>query len=498
MLKSIGYIKKDTIFAVDLLAMDLFRQVHRNALMYKQLANKENKRNFIYMETLKVKKGLNIAISGIATQETAVARKPQTVALVPDDFHGLTPKVAVKEGDAVKVGSVLFFDKKHPELKVTSPVSGTVAEVKRGDRRKLLYVSVNAAEEQAYEQFETSSRTPENLRNVVFGSGFGAFIMQRPYGVVANPEVTPNNIFVSAFDTAPLAADYNYVLAGREADVQEGLSALAKLTSGKLYYTVNAETSAALRNMKDVEVNEINGPHPAGLTGTQINMLCPINKGEVVWTMNVQDVALLGQFLRTGKVDFTKTIAVAGPEVKAPKYVKALVGTPVADLTDGNLNNDKKLRVINGNVLTGKPCYEGAFLNPLVNEISVIAEGDTEDEMFGWIAPRFNMFSNSSLFTAKLAKCLNKNKTFKFDARVLGGLRAFIASNEIERVFPMDIMPEQLVKAMIAKNLDKMEQLGAYEVVPEDLALCEYVCTSKIEIQRIVREALDYMRGELE
>lgn len=451
------------------------------------------------METLKVKKGLNIAISGNATQETVSAKQPQTVALVPDDFHGLTPKVAVKEGDAVKVGSVLFFDKKHPELKVTSPISGTVAEVARGERRKLLYVSVTRGNEEAYEQFETSKLTPENLRNVVFGSGFGALIQQRPYGVVANPEVTPNNIFVSAFDTAPLAADYNYVLAGREADVQAGLSALAKLTAGKVFYTVNSETSAALRNMNGVEINEMNGPHPAGNVGTQINALCPINKGETVWTMNIQDVAMMGRFLRTGKADFTKTYALVGPEVKAPKYVSAVVGTRMAELVEGQLDNSKKLRVINGNVLTGKPvCMENGFATPVVNEISVIAEGDTEDEMFGWIAPRFNMFSNSSLFTAKLAKCLNKNKTFKFDARVLGGLRAFIASNEIERVFPMDIMPEQLIKAMIAKNLDKMEQLGAYEVVPEDFALCEYVCTSKIEIQRIVREALDYMRQELE
>ncbi|MDO4190073.1 MAG: Na(+)-translocating NADH-quinone reductase subunit A [Bacteroidales bacterium] len=450
------------------------------------------------METLKVKKGLNIAISGNATHETVSARKPQTVAMVPDDFHGLTPKVAVKEGDAVKVGSVLFFDKKHPELKVTSPVSGTVAEVKRGDRRKLLYISVNVAEEQTYDPFETGNQTPENIRNVVFGSGFGAFIMQRPYGVVANPEVTPNNIFVSAFDTAPLAADYNYVLAGKEVDVQTGLSALAKLTNGKVYYTVNKETNAALRNMKNVEVNEMNGPHPAGLVGTQINALCPINKGDVVWTMNIQDVALLGKFIRTGKIDFTKTIAVVGPEAKAPKYINTIIGAPVADIVNGNLINDKKLRIINGNVLTGEACAEGAFQNPLKNEITVIAEGDTADEMFGWIAPRFNMFSNSNLFTAKLARCLNKNKTFKFDARILGGERAFIASNEIEKVFPLDIMPEQLVKAMIAKNLDKMEQLGAYEIIPEDFALCEYVCTSKIEIQHIVRESLDYMRNELE
>jgi Na+-transporting NADH:ubiquinone oxidoreductase subunit A len=447
------------------------------------------------MKSIKLKKGLNIAIDGKAATEIVSLCQPETITIVPDDFLGFIPKLAVKEGEAVKAGSVLLFDKDHPELKIVSPMSGTVTEILRGERRKLLRVSVKRDTVIAYEKFPkinlASSR--EDILETVLSAGFGAFIKRRPYDVVINPTQVPKNIFVSAFDSAPLAPDYNFVLKGRVSDVQMGLSVLAKLTDGKVYYSVSPETSAELRHMLNVEVTEFIGAHPAGNVGVQINALHPVNKGEVVWTMNVQDVAALGAFANTGKVDLHKIIALVGPEVINPCYFRTFAGTPVSAITKCELSKGVKVRVVNGNVLTGIQADDNSFLNAFAGEVSAIAEGDNADELFGWISPRINKFSASWSYPWRFIK-----KHFDYDARLLGGRRALFVSGEYEKVFPMDIMPEQLLKAMIAKNLDKMEQLGAYEVAPEDFALCEFVCPSKIEIQKIVREALDYMRKELE
>lgn len=453
------------------------------------------------MNTIKLKKGLDIEISGKAALKTTVVKTTEEVGIIPDNFEGITPKVAVKEGDTVKAGSVLLFAKHHPELKIVSPVSGTVTSVARGDRRKLLYVSVKPDAETAYESFpkvDVAKASREEVLTAILNGGFAAFVKQRPYNVVMNPTLTPKSIFISAFDSAPLATDYSYTLKGKADDVQTGLFALAKLTDGKVYYSVSPKTSDELKNMKGVEVTEFVGPHPAGLVGVQINHLDPINKDEIVWTMNVQDVAMMGRFLKTGKADFTKVVALVGPKVKEPAYYEMVLGTKVGVIIKGKLEEKTSLRVIDGNVLTGVKADNNEFVSAFSNEITVIEEGDHADELFGWIAPRFNMFSNSKLFMSTYLRKLFNKQTFKFDARVLGGERAFIMSNELEPVFPMDILPEQLVKAMIAKNIDKMEALGAYEVVPEDFALCEYVCSSKIEIQKIVHESLDFMRKELE
>ncbi len=452
------------------------------------------------METIKLKKGLDIAIAGRAECRIVSMTQPEVVAVVPDDYHGFTPKVAVKEGDSVKVGTTLLFDKRHQGIKIVSPVSGQVVEVARGDKRKLLYVAIKRDGKQTCETLDKIDLNAprEQVLEAVLNAGFGALIRQRPYDVVPNPEVLPKAIFVSAFDSAPLAPDYNFVLKGRAADVQAGLSVLAKLTDGKVYYSVSPETAVDLRAMKGVEVTEFVGAHPAGNVGVQINHLNPVNKGEVVWTMNVQDVAMLGHFATTGTLDLERTIAVAGPEVIEPAYVRTYAGVSIAAIVDCNLSHGIAVRVVNGNLLTGTKANEGAVLSPFAGVVSAIAEGDHADEAFGWIMPRFSKFSNNALYLTKLLQKICPKKTFDYDARLLGGRRAFIVSGEMEKVLPMDIMPEQLVKAMIARNLDKMEQLGAYEVAPEDLALCEFVCTSKIEIQRIVREALDYMRKELE
>lgn len=437
-------------------------------------------------------------MTGSAEAKIAGTIAAPLLAIVPDYYEGITPKVSVKVGDSVKIGSPILFDKKHPELKIVSPVSGTIKEVARGERRKLLYISIECNSEQTQEELpriELASGK-EAIHAAILASGFGAMLRQRPYDVIADPTVMPKAIFVSAFDTAPLAQDYNFIMRGEEANIQSGLKVLSALAP--VYYSVAPTTDAALRNMSGVEVTEFVGNHPAGNVGVQINHLNPVNKGESVWTMNIQDVAMLGKYATTGTLELQRRIAIAGPKVKNPAYVTAFSGTPISALIEGNINRDENTRIINGNVLSGLKATENDFLSPFSGAITVIAEGDHADELLGWAMPRLNKFSSTSLYLTKLQQMLCPKRQFEFDARLCGGERAFIMSGEYQKVFPMDVMPEQLVKAMIAKNIDKMEQLGAYEVAPEDFALCEFVCTSKIKTQSIVREALNYMRKELE
>ncbi|MDR2685108.1 MAG: Na(+)-translocating NADH-quinone reductase subunit A [Prevotellaceae bacterium] len=457
------------------------------------------------MNIFKIKRGADIKIAGEAVHETGDSVFSEKIALVPDNYLGLTLKPAVKQGDRVKAGSVVLFDKNFPELKITAPKSGVIGEVARGDKRKLLYVSILIDEKQVYEEFEIASQAcndekqnREKLYAAILSAGFGSLIRQRPYDVVAAPNNFPKAIFVSAFDTAPLAPDYNFVLKGQKSSLQAGLSALAKLTDGKVFYSVGKNTADELRTFKDVEINEFDGQHPAGNVGVQINRLSPVNKGEIVWTMNVQDVALLGKFLLTGKTDFTKIIALTGEGFEKPCYIRTIAGTQIADFLHYNIYKGINLRYIAGNPLTGEKVMPNDFLSPFAPQITAIPEGDGTHELLGWIMPRFGNFSTTNLYFTKILQKICPKKSFSFDARILGGERAFIMSGEYEKVFPFDIMPEQLVKAMIAKNIDKMEQLGAYEVAPEDFALCEFVCTSKIPVQKIVRESLDYMRRELE
>lgn len=450
------------------------------------------------MNTIKLKKGLNILISGAADKKNVGEIISEEIGIVPDYYEGIVPKLAVKEGDEVQIGSPVFYDKSHPELKIVSPVCGKIKEVARGERRKLLYILIerNGNDSQAELPAIDANSGKEAIYNAILAAGFGALIRQRPYDVIANPAMMPKSIFVSAFDSAPLAPDYGYTLQDRAKEIQAGITALSKIA--KVYYNVCPATPDTLRNMHDAVVTEFDGAHPAGNAGVQINHLDPVNKGETVWTMNIQDVATMGNYILTGKLDFRKTIAVAGPKVTAPAYVTTISGSIISDITNGRLTEDETIRVINGNPLTGLKSEGKSFLSPFAGQITAIAEGDHADELLGWAMPRLNKFSNSNLFFTKIQKMLCPNKKYEFDARICGGERAFIMSGEYDKVFPMDIMPEQLVKAMIAKNLDKMEQLGAYEVAPEDFALCEFVCTSKIETQRIVREALNYMRKELE
>lgn len=463
------------------------------------IVEKEISNIYLIMNTIKIRRGLDIKIGGKAKESIYGTVLSKTIGIVPDDYVGFTPKIAVKEGDEVKVGSTILYDKNHPSVKVLSPVAGRVKSVERGERRKLEKVVIERGD--GHEQYEELPRLeamsdPEETAKALAELGFATLMRQRPYDIVVNPEVLPRAIFVSAFDSAPLAADYDFVLKDRINDIQAGLKVLAKIA--KVYYSVRKDTFEGLKRMSGVTVSEFDGPHPAGNVGVQINHIAPVNKGETVWTVGMMTVAMIGHYAVAGELEMKNTIAVAGPMVKEPRYVEAYFGTEIGTILKDNVIEDEHVRIINGNVLTGRQASVEDYLSPMANCVNVIAEGDHEDELFGWMRPRFRKYSASRLYCSWILEKICPKMTFKFDARMLGSERAFIMSGEYDKVFPMDILPEPLVKAMITKNIDRMEQLGAYEVAPEDFALCEFVCTSKIQTQKIVREALDYLRKEVE
>ena len=444
---------------------------------------------------IKLRKGLDINLKGKAAEQVVAVKEPGFYSLVPDDFTGVTPKVVVKEQEYVMAGGPLFIDKNHPEVKFVSPVSGVVTSVERGARRKVMNIVVEAAKEQDYVEFgkmEPAKMNAQQVKEALLNAGLFAFIRQRPYDVIADPNVNPKAIFVSAFDSSPLAPDFELALKGEEANFQTGLDALAKMAKTYLSIHVN-QKSAALTAAKNVEINVFDGPHPAGNVGVQINHLSPVVKGETVWTIGAEAVLFIGRLMNTGRVDFTRTVAVTGSEVLKPAYCKLKVGALLTDVFKGNVTAGKELRYISGNVLTGKKISANGYLGAFHSQLSVIEEGNDTHEMLGWIMPRFNQFSTShSYFSWLMGK-----KEYSFDARIKGGERHMIMSNEYDRVFPMDIFPEYLVKAIIAGDIDRMEALGIYEVAPEDFALCEFVCSSKVEVQRIVRAGLDLLRAEM-
>ena len=444
---------------------------------------------------IKLHKGLNINLKGKPAQAFFDVKEADSYALMPADFHGVTPKVVVKEQENVKAGDALFVDKNHPEVKFVSPVSGTVTAVTRGERRKVLSITVAAAKEQEYVEFgkkDVAKMSGAEVKAVLMEAGLFAYFVERPYAVTANPDATPKGIFVSAFDTNPLAADFEFVLKGQEKDFQTGLDALAKIA--KTYLGISAaQQSAALTGAKNVTVNVFDGPNPAGNVGVQINHISPINKGETVWTLGAEEVIFIGRLFNNGKVDFTRTIALTGSEVKAPAYCKLKVGAQLTGVFAGRVNAEKSLRYINGNVLTGvKTCADG-YLASHATSLTVIPEGDDNHEMLGWIMPRFDQFSTSRSYFSWLCG----KKEYAPDARVKGGERHIIMSGEYDKVFPMDIYAGYLVKAIITGDIDRMEALGIYEVAPEDFAVAEFVDSSKLELQRIVRQGLDMLRKEM-
>ena len=443
-------------------------------------------------KTIKLCKGLDIKLQGAAKLKTTALPLSASYAVSPLDFEGVTPKMLVKVGDAVKAGTPLFFNKNNASVVFTSPVSGTVTAVVRGEKRRILSVEIAADSTVAYEEFEvldTKQATRDQIVELLLKSGLWTLLIQRPYGIIANPADMPKSIFVSAFDSAPLAPDYGYTLAEDQEALQKGFEVLGRLTEGKVHLSYNAD--AAAPKFSGVELHAFKGKHPAGNVGVQIHHIDPINKGEKVWTVGYADVAVIGRLFLNGKVDMTRTIAVTGSQVVAPAYVKVIAGAKLDSILGGNIVAGAHARYISGNVLTGRNVGAEGYLGYYANQITVIPEGD-EYEFLGWAMPRFNKFSVSRAYFSWLCP----NRKYNLDTNTNGEERAFVVTGLYEKYLPMDIYPMHLLKAIMAGDLDKMEALGIYEVVEEDFALCEFVDPSKTEMQQIIRNGINLMIKE--
>ncbi len=452
---------------------------------------------------IKITKGLDIKLKGKSEKIILPSVKSNYYVIYPDDFPGFSPKVAVKQGDTIPAGAPVLYDKNYPEIKIVSPVSGIVTAIDRGEKRKLNFIAILADKEIEYHDFgkkNVKEATVEVIKQQLCDAGMFPFIRQRPYGYGANPNDTPRDIFVSGIYSAPLAPSPDLILKDQETDFQTGLDVLKKLTSGKVYLGLLSDcTTPALKDAKNVEKVYFEGPHPVGNVGVQINHIKPINKGDIVWTIDPADILFIGRLFNKGIADFTRLVALCGSEVKRTGYHRMLPGASIKKIIENNTSENKNLRYINGNVLTGTKMTKidgERHLHAFDNQVTIIPEGSETNEFFGWASPGFSKFSNSCTFPSKLIQKLIR-KEYVIDARIKGGKRAMIMSNEYDKVFPMDILPEFLLKAIIAFDIDKMENLGIYEVVPEDFALCEFVDTSKIELQSIVRKGLDLLYNEM-
>lgn len=445
---------------------------------------------------IKIKKGLTVRLKGEADKTLSNAPRSRTFAIRPADFHLITPKMVVKEGAKVQAGETIFYSKNNEAIKFVSPVSGTLTKIERGAKRVIMEIVIEGDAKDTYTDFgivNPDSMKPEEIKEHLLASGCWPFIKQRPYDVIANPEITPKAIFISAYNSAPLAADFDFTLAKKEAEMQAAVTALSKLTDGLVYVSVDKHGTSPLKGLRDVSLYTISGPHPAGNVGTQIAKIDPVNKGETVWTVAAQDLVIMGELLLTGKFNAERIIALAGSSVKAPKYYRTTIGAEVSTfLYDSGLDEDN-IRVINGDVLTGTKTNPKGHLGYYNNTVTVIPEGD-DYELFGWTKPVFNKVSVSRALTFSW---LFPNKKYELDTNTNGEHRAFVVTGNYEEVFPLDIYPLQVLKACMVEDLDAMEALGMYEVAPEDFSLTEFICVSKQPHQEIIRKGLDLMYKEI-
>ena len=446
---------------------------------------------------IKLRKGLDINLQGKAVESLVEVPMASMYAVSPLDYENVTPKLLVKVGDKVKAGTPLFFDKNNTRVLYCSPVSGTVSAVNRGEKRKILNVTVEADKEQVSEEFavlDLKKASREDVIETLLKSGLWTTILQRPYGIVANPADQPKAVFVSAFDSAPLAPCMNFVLKGQKENLQKGMEVLAKLAGGNVNLSVRANAAGEMTSLNGVNIHTFEGKHPVGNVGVQIHHIDPISKGDIVWTVGIQDVAAIGRLFATGKVDLHKVVALTGSEVENPQYYRIISGAPIASIVEGNIKKQAEgdsVRIISGNVLTGKKVAIDGYISATASQVTVIPEGD-KYEMLGWIAPRFGKFSVSRSYFSWLCP----KKQYKLDTNINGGPRAFVVTGLFEEYLPMDIYPMYLFKAIVAGDLDKMENLGIYEIVEEDVALCEFVDPSKTEIQQLVRDGINLMIKE--
>ena len=450
---------------------------------------------FDMSDVIKIKRGLSINLVGEA-EKTITEISPNFCAIKPTDFIGVFPKLLVREGDAVKAGSPLFFDKYRERIYFTSPISGTVKELKRGDKRVLLEIVIESDGQKTAVDFgisDPNKMTREEIIEKLLNSGTWPMIRQRPYSIIAEPSVKPKAIFISAFDTAPLAPDYDLVVHGFGEAFQAGIDALVKLTDGKVHLNINADNSPSkvFSNCKGVQINKFSGKHPAGNVSTQIAYLDPINKGDIIWYLRPQEVLHIGRLFQTGKLECERLVALTGSEVKRPHYFKTRIGSEISGMIKDNLKGDH-VRFISGNPLTGKKVEKQGYVGYYDSQVTVIPEGD-HFEFLGWAMPGFNKFSFSHSFFS----WLKPRSKYRLDTNFHGSERAYVMTGQFEKVFGWDIYPLQLIKAILVEDIDQMEKLGIYEVDEEDFALCEFIDTSKTEIQAIVRKGLELMRKEM-
>lgn len=448
-------------------------------------------------ELLKIKRGVDIKLKGKAEQVYSNVEPPKSFAIKPDDFPGLRLKLQAREGDEVQVGDTIMYDRDRDSVKIPAPVSGEVVEVKRGAKRKILEIRILPDSKLKYRDFgkeDPAHLDREEIKKRLTDSGAWAFLKQRPYNIIANPADTPRDIFISCFDTAPLAPDADFVVHGQEEVFQKGVAALEKLTDGDVYLGVDGtiNPSPAFTGCEKAKLYRFKGPHPAGNVGVHIHHIKPVNKGEKVWTAHYQDVLNIGRLFMEGHFSADRIIALTGSEVLKPRYLKTKLGANVKNMLADNVK-DGNNRYISGNVLTGTQISREGYLGFYDTQLTVIPEGG-EDEFFGWIKPDPNKFSLSGT----LLSWLFPNKEYRLNANMNGEERAYVVTGEYEKVFPFDMYPVQLIKSVLVRDIESMEKLGMYEIAEEDFALCEVICTSKIPVQETVREGLDLMKKELE
>ena len=445
---------------------------------------------------IKIKNGLAINIKGASDNIVKKATFPKSISLNPNDFHLVTPKMAVKVGDHLEAGDVVFYSKDNQDVKFCSPVSGNVKDIVRGQKRKITEIIIDSDSSQKSKKFKTSKFENFKRQDIIkslLESGCWPFINQRPYSIIANPSDTPKSIFISAFNTAPIAADIQIVLDDQKNEFSTGIQVLRKLTDGNLNICVEKNNQTFINDIKDVIIHNVSGPHPAGNVGVQIHHIDPISSGDKVWTIDPEDVAIIGRFFLTGNYNPLRTIAVSGPPVKHPQYYKTIAGSKLSEIINDAGVSDGLLRYINGDVLSGRSVEKDNYLGFYNNTFSVLREGNHYN-MFGWI-PFINNKVPSIYKTS--FSWLFPNKKYDLDTNMNGEERAFVVTGEMERVFPMDILPMQLLKECMIGDIEKMENLGIYEVAPEDFSLIDYSSSSKIEAQYIIRKGLDLMISEV-
>jgi len=442
---------------------------------------------------IKLTHGLNLKLLGSAPSLRLALPPSATFALKPVDVLGLEPipRMLHQVGDTVLAGDPIFASKATPEVIFSAPVSGEIVEVRRGAKRAITEIVIEAGRHVDFRSFpKPRLESRDAIRQILLASGAWALLRQRPFNTFADPAVTPRDIFISCFDSAPLAPDSGFVMQGREEAFLAGLRALGALTAGNVHLGVAPNSIELFSRAGGAKVHTFDGPHPAGTVGVQIHHIAPIAKGDVVWTIKPQDVAIIGTLVTDGIFDARRTVALTGPELTRTGYVETRLGAAVAPFLIGNLKSER-VRLISGNVLTGKKVQPVGHLGQFDDQFTVIEEGD-QPEFLGWLLPSYPRPTLSRTF---LSYFLSKRE-FAVNSNPHGEQRALVMTGEYERVVPMDLYPQHLIKAILFRDYDQMEGLGIYEVVEEDLALCEFACTSKQPVQRILREGLDWIRGE--